>query len=72
VRWNISDDGETGFICALAIRPDFRGRGVGNNFIRRSFKQYPNIKYLVYKRERKTRKEERKIPIAEFLKHNKF
>jgi ribosomal protein S18 acetylase RimI-like enzyme len=72
VRWNISEDGETGFILDLAIRPDWRGRGLGNHFIRRALRSFPKVKWLSFKRGRKARSDERKISISEFLKHNKF
>jgi Acetyltransferase (GNAT) family. len=72
VRWNISDDGETGFILDLAIRPDWRNKGLGNHFIARALKSFPKAKWLVFKRGRKLRNEERKIAVSEFLKHNKF
>jgi len=72
VRWNISDDGETGFILDLAIHPDYRGQGLGKHFILRALKTFPKGKWLVFQRGRKNRKEERKILISEFLKHNNF
>lgn len=72
VRWNVSEDGEIGFILDLAIRPDYRNKGLGNHFIRRALKYFPKGKWLVFKRGRKIRSEERKILISEFLKHNNF
>jgi ribosomal protein S18 acetylase RimI-like enzyme len=72
VRWNVSENGEIGIICDLAIRPDWRNKGLGNHFIRNALKKYPQGKWLVFKRGRKTRNEERKILISEFLKHSNF
>lgn len=70
VRFNT--DGETGEILDLVIRPDWRNKGLGNHFIRRALKSFPNGKWLVFKRGRKARSEERKILISDFLKHEKF
>ena len=72
VRYNVSPDGEIGYILDLAVRPDWRNKGLGNHFIRRALKSFPKGKWLVFKRGRKARSEERKILISEFLKHNNF
>jgi len=72
VRYNVSEDGETGFILDLAIRPDWRNRGLGNHFIKRALKSFPKGKWLDFKRGRKARSNERKILISEFLKHRNF
>lgn len=72
VRYNVSDDGEVGEILDLVIRPDYRNKGLGNHFIRRALKTFPKGKWLVFKRGRKNRNEERKILISEFLKHENF
>ena len=72
VRWNVSDDGEIGYILDLAIHPEYRGQGIAKSFIIKALKSFPKGKYLVFKRGRKNRNEERKIPIEEFLKHNNF
>ncbi len=72
VRYNVSDDGEIGYILDLAIRPDHRRQGLGKHFITRALKSFPKGKYLVFKRGRKARSDERKILISEFLKHEKF
>ena len=72
VRWNVSDDGTTGFILDLAIHKDWRNKGLGNHFIRNALKKFPNGKWLVFKRGRKSNSKERKILISEFLKHEKF
>ncbi len=72
VRYNVSDDGETGFILDLAIHPDYRGHGLAKSFIIRALKNFPKGKWLVFKRGRKSRSDERKIPIEEIMKHNFF
>jgi ribosomal protein S18 acetylase RimI-like enzyme len=71
-RWNVSDDGEIGYILDLAIHPDYRGQGLGKHFILRALKKFPKMKYLSFNRQRKKRKEERIIPVEVFLKHNFF
>ncbi len=72
VRYNVSEDGEIGIILDLVIAPNWRNKGLGNNFIKRATKRWTKGKYLVFKRERKVRKAERKILISEFLKHENF
>jgi len=72
VRYNISPDGETGEILDLVIRPDWRYQGLGNNFIRKALKTFTKAKFLAFRRDRKTRKEERRLLISEVLKHNFF
>ena len=72
VRWNVSEDGETGYILDLAIHPDYKGQGIAKSFIIKALKSFPNGKWLVFSRRRKANNKERKIPISEFLKHNNF
>ena len=72
VRWNVSEDGEVGYILDLAIHPDYRGQGIAKSFIIKALKSFPKGKWLVYHRGRKNNKDEKKIPISEFLKHNNF
>ena len=72
VRFNLSEDGEIADILDLVIHPDYRGQGVAKSFINRALKEFPNGKYLTFKRGRKNRNEQRKIPISEFIKHNFF
>jgi ribosomal protein S18 acetylase RimI-like enzyme len=72
VRYNMSEDGQTGFILDLVIHPDYRGQGIAKSFILKALKTFPKVKWLVFRRERKLRKEERKIALSEFLKHNNF
>lgn len=72
VRFNLSEDGETGFILDLTIHPNYRGQGIAKSFILRALKSFPKGRWLVFKRGRKLRNEERKILISEFLKHENF
>jgi len=72
VRFNVIDNGKTGQILDLVIRPDWRGKGLGNHFIRRALKTFPNSKFIVFHRGRKNRSQERQIPIDSFLRHNRF
>ena len=72
VRFNVSEDGETGHILDLAIHPDYRGQGLGKRFILKALRTFPKGKYLEFERGRKANKKTRRILISEFLKHNNF
>ena len=72
VRFNLSQDGETADILDLVIHPEYKGQGIAKSFITRALKEFPKGKFLTFKRGRKNRSEQRKIPISEFIKHNFF
>jgi ribosomal protein S18 acetylase RimI-like enzyme len=72
VRYNVSDDGEIGYILDLVIHPEYRGKGLGKQFIVRALKSFPKGKWLVFKRGRRDIYKEHKISIDIVLKHNNF
>jgi N-acetylglutamate synthase-like GNAT family acetyltransferase len=71
-RWNLSEDGKTAHILDLAIRPDFRGKGVSRNFLERGLKIWKNVTHLVFERGARGDKREHKLPIEAILKRNIF
>jgi GNAT superfamily N-acetyltransferase len=71
-RWNISDDGKTAFILDLAIREDFRHKGVARDFLIRGLRIWKNVTHLQFKRGTRGDDRQRRIPIEAILKRGIF
>uniref|UniRef100_A0A6H1ZYY9 Putative acetyltransferase n=1 Tax=viral metagenome TaxID=1070528 RepID=A0A6H1ZYY9_9ZZZZ len=69
-RWNIIDK-DTAHILDLAIREDWRKKGLARDFLIRGLQKW-NIKYLVFERETRGDKRKRMLPVDVILKRNIF
>lgn len=71
-RWNISDDGKTAYVLDLAIREDWRGKGLFRDILERRMKQFNKIEKIVFKRGVRGDERMRTLSIEDILRHEKF
>jgi N-acetylglutamate synthase-like GNAT family acetyltransferase len=71
-RWNINDNGTIAKIIDLAIRPDYRGKGVGKHFLIRGLKLWTKVTHLEFERGVRGDHRLKLLPVEAILKHNFF
>jgi len=69
-RWNIIDK-DTAHILDLAIREDWRKKGLARDFLIRGLNKW-QVKYLMFDRELKKNKKRRILSVEVILKRNIF
>jgi N-acetylglutamate synthase-like GNAT family acetyltransferase len=71
-RWNMKENNTVGEILDLAIRDDWKRKGIAKDFINNALKRFPKATHLEFKRGVRGDERIRKLKIDAIIKRNIF